>query len=56
MIARNFAVARLNPFYPQVDHRGALPVGYVATGFELQAFLAALIARRRASRLTSDAC
>ncbi len=45
MIARNFAVARLNPFYPQVDHRGALPVGYVATGFELQAFLAALIAQ-----------
>ncbi len=45
MIARNFAMARLNPLYPQVDHRGALPVGYVATGFELQAFLAALIAQ-----------
>jgi Dolichyl-phosphate-mannose-protein mannosyltransferase len=45
MIARNFAESRLNPLYPQVDHRGALPVGYVATGFELQAWLVALISK-----------
>jgi hypothetical protein len=45
MIARNFAESRLNPLYPQVDHRGALPVGYVATGFELQALLVALISK-----------
>ena len=45
MIARNFAESRLNPLYPQIDHRGALPVGYVATGFELQAWLVALIAK-----------
>jgi 4-amino-4-deoxy-L-arabinose transferase-like glycosyltransferase len=45
MIARNFAASRLNPLYPQVDHRGALPVGYVATGLELQAWLVALISK-----------
>lgn len=45
MIARNFAESRLNPLYPQVDHRGALPVGYVATGFELQAWVVALISK-----------
>jgi Dolichyl-phosphate-mannose-protein mannosyltransferase len=45
MIAKNFAESRLNPLYPQVDHRGALPVGYVATGLELQAWLVALISK-----------
>ena len=45
MIAKNFAESRLNPLYPQFDHRGALSVGYVATGLELQAWLVALISK-----------
>ncbi len=44
-IARNFATSRLNPLYPQIDNRGARPVGYVATGLELHAFLVALVAQ-----------
>ncbi|MBA2306103.1 MAG: glycosyltransferase family 39 protein [Acidobacteria bacterium] len=42
-IARNFVEERFNPLYPQVDSRGAQPVGYVATGFELHAFMVALL-------------
>lgn len=43
-VARNFVEERLNPLYPQVDFRGDRAVGYVETGFELHAFLVALIA------------
>ena len=31
-VARNFAVERFNPLYPQVDYRGSQPDGYVETG------------------------
>lgn len=44
-IARNFLEERFNPLYPQIDHRGAQPHGYVETGFELHAFAVAAIAR-----------
>jgi hypothetical protein len=43
-IARNFVEERFNPLYPQVDHRGARPDGYVATGLELHAFVVAIVA------------
>ena len=44
-VARNFAVERFNPLYPQVDYRGSQPDGYVETGLELYAFIVAGIAR-----------
>jgi len=44
-IARNFYAERLNILYPQVDERGAAPVGYVETGFEAFAFAVALTSR-----------
>src|ERR1700730_9498591 len=44
-ISRNFYRERFNILYPQVDERGARPVGYVETGLELFAFLVASIAK-----------
>ncbi len=44
-IARNFVREDFNPLHPQVDFRGDQPVGYVETGFELHAFLVAILAR-----------
>jgi hypothetical protein len=44
-MARNFLRDRFNPFYPQVDQRGAQPVGYVETGLELFAFAVAGVSR-----------
>lgn len=44
-IARNFLEERFNPFYPQVDQRGARSEGYVATGLELHAFVVAIVAK-----------
>ena len=44
-IARNFWRYRFNPFFPQVDQRGAQEHGYVETGFELYAFVIAIVAR-----------
>jgi len=44
-IARNFWRERFNPFFPQVDQRGAQERGYVETGFELYAFVVASVAR-----------
>jgi 4-amino-4-deoxy-L-arabinose transferase-like glycosyltransferase len=44
-IARNFLRERFNPFFPQVDQRGAQEHGYVETGFELYAFALACVAR-----------
>jgi len=44
-IARNFWRERFNPFFPQVDQRGAQAHGYVETGFELYAFAMAAVAR-----------
>ncbi len=44
-IARNFWRERFNPFYPQIDQRGAQEHGYVETGFELYAFAFACVAR-----------
>jgi hypothetical protein len=43
-IARNFYREGLNPLYPQIDQRGDQPFGYVETGLELFAFLAAVLA------------
>ena len=43
-IARNFYRERLNPMYPQIDQRGGQSFGYVETGFELFAFLVAMLA------------
>jgi hypothetical protein len=43
-IARNFLRERFNPFYPQIGQRRGQADGYVETGFELLAFLAATIA------------
>lgn len=44
-ISRNFYRERFNVLYPQVDERGAQPVGYVETGLELFAFLVAALAQ-----------
>src|SRR4029077_13531947 len=42
-VSRNFARDDLNPLHPQVDWRGNLPSGRIETGFELFAFLVALL-------------
>ena len=42
-ISRNFAREDLNPLHPQVDWRGGMESGRVATGFELFAYLVALL-------------
>jgi hypothetical protein len=44
-IARNYYRERFNPFYPQVDQRGAQEDGYVETGLELFAFAVAAISK-----------
>lgn len=44
-IARNYHRERFNPFYPQVDQRGAQESGYVETGLELYAFAVAAVSR-----------
>lgn len=44
-IARNFYRGSLNPLHPQIDTRGAQADGGVETGFEILAFLVALLAR-----------
>ena len=44
-IARNFHRERFNPFYPQVDQRGAQQSGYVETGLELFAFTVAALSK-----------
>jgi hypothetical protein len=44
-IARNFWRERFNPFFPQVDQRGAQEHGYVETGLEIYAFAMACVAR-----------
>jgi hypothetical protein len=42
-VSRNFARDDLNPFHPQVDWRGGQASGRVETGFELFAFLVAVL-------------
>jgi hypothetical protein len=44
-IARNFVREDFNPLHPQVDSRGDQSVGYVETGFEVHAFLVAVLAK-----------
>lgn len=44
-IARNFVREDFSPLHPQVDFRGDQAVGFVETGFELHAFLAATLAK-----------
>ena len=43
-IARNFVREDFNPLHPQIDARGDQPTGYVETGFELHAFVTAVVA------------
>ena len=44
-ISRNFAREYFNPLYPQIDARGALPNGFVETGFEIHAFAVAILSK-----------
>jgi hypothetical protein len=48
-IARNFFRERFDVRYPQVDWRGAQPVGYVETGLEASAFLVAALSKAAGS-------